>query len=171
MSHIYIWFILPFISVTWYNSSHHSKHSDVASRWPLMECTYKYIYCMYLNAKFEALVLNFSISTLWSRMNLTVKCPQFVVSDPTWVQLPPQVPRPADTTDDEKPPPLPQPRKKAPKTARVWHQVSAGAETTPSTHLCRVFTGSPHSLHFFLQVHVSYGASLLMFYWGRRLHD
>ncbi|XP_030266108.1 T-cell surface antigen CD2 isoform X1 [Sparus aurata] len=30
-----------------------------------------------------------------------------------------QVPRPADTTDDEKPPPLPQPRKKAPKTARV----------------------------------------------------
>lgn len=113
----------------------------------------------------------FSISTLWSRMNLTVKCLQFVVSDPTWVQLPPQVPRPADTTDDEKPPPLPQPRKKAPKTARVWHQVSAGAETTPSTHLCRVFTGSPHSLHFFLQVHVSYGASLLMFYWGRRLHD
>lgn len=61
----------------------------------------------------------FSISTLWSRMNLTVKCLQFVVSDPTWVQLPPQVPRPADTTDDEKPPPLPQPRKKAPKTARV----------------------------------------------------
>ncbi|XP_036946789.1 T-cell surface antigen CD2 isoform X1 [Acanthopagrus latus] len=30
-----------------------------------------------------------------------------------------QVPKPADTTDDEKPPPLPQPRKKAPKTARV----------------------------------------------------
>ncbi|XP_073351522.1 uncharacterized protein [Pagrus major] len=30
-----------------------------------------------------------------------------------------QVPRPVNTTDDELPPPLPQPRKKAPKTARV----------------------------------------------------
>ncbi|XP_076579925.1 T-cell surface antigen CD2-like isoform X2 [Chaetodon auriga] len=32
---------------------------------------------------------------------------------------PAQAPRPTDTTDDEKPPPLPQPRKKAPKTPRV----------------------------------------------------
>ncbi|XP_070814269.1 T-cell surface antigen CD2-like [Chaetodon trifascialis] len=32
---------------------------------------------------------------------------------------PVQVSRPADTTDDEKPPPLPQPRKKAPKTPRA----------------------------------------------------
>lgn len=30
----------------------------------------------------------FSISTLWSRMNLTVKCLQFVVSDPKWVPFP-----------------------------------------------------------------------------------
>lgn len=167
MSHIYIWFILPFISVTWYNSSHHSKHSDVASRWPVMECTYKYIYCMYLNAKFEVLQYFHSLEQDAPHCEMPAVCC-------VWSKmgsLPPQVPRPADTTDDEKPPPLPQPRKKAPKTARVWHQVSAGAETTPSTHLCRVFTGSPHSLHFFLQVHVSYGASLLMFYWGRRLHD